>query len=296
LNIVTTTSIASEVAVISAIVLAGIVIAVIAAFVGGRNGNVRTVGPVTYFLYGLSLLTLVVGVSTAGITVHAVTELVGPTPQAFPFGANLPPCPSSPSSTTTSTTTPGPFGGSGGFPCLDPSGQVTIYGSSQNPDQNPAYLNEGSNSSVLGFAVTDDTNHYISMAVTAGLFAVAALVGYLLVWRRANKLIDTSGFGQPPVGRFPLSYAYLVAGLAAVALLVFVPLTADSIFRAIAPGVNGASGHADGIRSLVTFLTLGLLSGGILRYHLQLAATLRKSQPPPGINSENPSPPAGPTI
>lgn len=290
----TTSSLAPVVTVIIAVVGVGIVIAIMAAFVGGRNGNVRAVGPVTYFLFGLSLITLAVGVSTAGVTVHAVSELVGPTPQSFPFGANLPPCPSGPASTstTTTTTTPGPLGSSFGdsYPCTNSLGQVTIYVNGAIP----SYIDQGGGSSVLGLSVSDDTNHYISMAVIAGFFAAAALVGYILVWRRAKKLSGSGGFGHPPVGRLPLSYAYLVAGLAALALLVFVPLTADSVFRAIAPGVNGTSGHAEGIRNLVTFLALAVLSGGILRYHLHFGATLRTSQPPPSGSDEDPSPPADP--
>jgi hypothetical protein len=100
-------------------------------------------------------------------------------------------------------------------------------------------------------------------------------VGFILTWRRARQLVDDGCLGEAPVGRLPLNYAYLVAGLAALALLVFVPVAADSIFRAIAPGVNETSGHADGVRNLVTFLALSVFAGGILVYHLRYADSLR---------------------
>ncbi len=67
---------------------------------------------------------------------------------------------------------------------------------------------------------------------------------------------------------------YLVAGSAAVARLGFVLAVADSIFRAIAPGVNQASGHADSRRNVVTLPALTAMAAGTLVYHLQLAAVL----------------------
>jgi hypothetical protein len=133
-------------------------------------------------------------------------------------------------------------------------------------------------------SVPSGTNHYISVAVAAALFGLATLVGYSLTWRRARQLVDHTGLGEPPVGRLPLNYAYLVAGLAALSLLVFVPVAADSNFRAIAPGVNETSGHADGVRNLITFLALSVLAGGILIYHLRYAATLRT---PPTLTGDD---------
>jgi hypothetical protein len=59
--------------------------------------------------------------------------------------------------------------------------------------------------------------------------------------------------------------------------MVFVPLSVDSIFRAIAPGVNETSGHADGLRNLVTFLALSALTAAILVYHLRYASRLKET-------------------
>jgi hypothetical protein len=61
-----------------------------------------------------------------------------------------------------------------------------------------------------------------------------------------------------------------------VLLLVFVPLTVDGVFRAIAPGVNNTSGHADGIRTFVTFAVLSALTAVGLIYHLHFANQRRE--------------------
>jgi hypothetical protein len=120
----------------------------------------------------------------------------------------------------------------------------------------------------------DSTNHNISVAVAAALFGIAALVGYALVWPRARRLIARSDLDDR-LEQFALGYAYLMAGLSAIALLVFVPFSADSVFRAIAPGINQMSGHAEGTRDLVTFLVLSAFAAAILVYHLRLARDLR---------------------
>jgi hypothetical protein len=265
-----------------------VVVTVVVAAVAARNGAARSTGPVAYFLFGLSLVTLVVGLSTAGVTIHAISELVGPTPQSFPTGpfpsgAYPVPCTPTPSSSTTPTTsaasptsapatTIGPFTiptvpVPNGIPCSDISGMTGQGLGTGTSGVAGSYLSLSS--------VPSGTNHYISVAVAAALFGIAALIGYSLTWRRARQLVDDRGLGEPPVGNLPLNYAYLVAGLAALSLLVFVPVAADSIFRAIAPGVNETSGHADGVRNLITFLALSVFAGGILVYHLGYAASLR---------------------
>ncbi|HUE59601.1 MAG TPA: hypothetical protein VMO88_08475, partial [Acidimicrobiales bacterium] len=42
-----------------------------------------------------------------------------------------------------------------------------------------------------------------------------------------------------------------------------------------APGVNETSGHADGVRNLITFLVLSGLGALVLAYHLRFASRLR---------------------
>jgi hypothetical protein len=240
------------------VVVVVLIVVVIGAAAGSRSGAGQSTSPVAYFFYGVSLLCLGIMVSSAGVAIHAVTELVGPAPQGFPVNAFQVPCttPSSPGPTSSPSTPPdaglcyqnsaplvGPVSadGSGGFVNLIPS---------------------------------DDRNRDISVAVAAALFGIVALVGYRLVWRRARGLGEEVELGEPPVGRLPLTYAYLVAGLSAVALLVFVPIGADNIFQAIAPGINGANGHANGVRSLVTFTILSALAGVILTYHLRYARSV----------------------
>jgi hypothetical protein len=143
------------------------------------------------------------------------------------------------------------------------------------------------------------------VSVLGGLFGLTAAAAYGLLWRRARRLIGEAGLGNPPIGLLPITYCYLIAGIAVLSLLVFVPVFADNIFRAIAPGVNETSGHSDGVRNLVTFFVLTGLTGLILRYHLGYLHSLRNpsaltsseaiprdDQPPPSGWS-NASPPEG---
>jgi len=278
--------------------LALVVLLAVAVVVGvaarGRNGGPRRAEPAAYFLFGLSLLCLGVTVISAGIAVHAVSELVGPAPGSAILGAfpasgdlGLPPCsaasspsPASPPSTatsssattlpTTATTIPADI------PCIN-------YGDSPSSSSSLLYspLPGTSFGSSLGVASElnlfsgHSTDYYISVAVAAGLFGIAGFVGYALVWPRARWLAATSDLEDRRAGSVPVGYAYLMAGLAALALLVFVPLALDSIFRSIAPGVNETSGHAAGARDLVTFLVVAASAGAVLVYHLRFAQGLR---------------------
>jgi hypothetical protein len=275
-----------------------VIVAIIGATIAGRNGGVKA-GPAAYFLFGLSLVTLATAVTTAGITVNALTQLVGPTPQSFPAQAGYfaPPCTSAPSSTTPTTITDSPT--------TAPSTTVEPFGPPPTPTVVPgpscsdviglggfAPSNSGAIGSFLSSS-TDDSNRDISIAVAAALFGIVALVGFAFVWRRARRLVQ-EGVGEAAVGRLPVGYAYLVAGLAALSLLVFVPVAADSIFRAIAPGVNETSGHAQGIRDLVTFLVLSAITSAILIYHLRYADLLRHTSPRTAETHEAETPGAEP--
>lgn len=280
------------------IVLAVIVVTVVSAVRG--NGA----GAVAYFIYGLCLVSLVIVVTTAGIVTHSVSELVGPGPQIYsaaPLDCASPPGTSSPTSLPIKA-----FYGTGGF----------CYGSSQSasaaspsppatsppvsspqvpspPSASPQFSPPGVSSPLVGSSATgDDSNHFISVSVLAGLFGVTASATFLLLWRRARRLTNEVGLGDPPVGLLPVTYGYLVAGIAVLSLLVFGPIFADNIFRAIAPGVNETSGHADGLRNLVTYFLLAGLTGFILRYHLQYLKGLRNppigAQPLPAVTGEEP--------
>jgi hypothetical protein len=291
---------------LAVVVVVLVVAAVIGVAVRGRNEGSRRAGPAGFFLFGLSLLFLGVIVGSAGAAVHAVSELVGPASGSanfgdFPGDLGLPPCSGASSSSSNGPTSTLPAGTATAtptsattvpddIPCID-------YGSSDSPS--PIYSSSSgltySSSGAVGSSFAqltpvnelnlfsnDSTNHSISVAVAAVLFGIAALVGYVLVWPRARLLVAESDLDDR-LDQFALGYAYLVAGLSAISLLVFVPFTADSVFRAIAPGVNQMSGHAEGVRSLVTFLTLSAIAGAILVYHLRLAQDLRD----PGILEVN---------
>ena len=261
MNIVTTSSLlfAPILGLLLVALVIVVVITVIALAARNDDGRPRITGPVTYFLLGISLATLAIGVTTAGIVTHSVSDLVGPA-ASDSFSSSI----SSSCFPTTDTTLPNNNFSGGSDSC------------SSGPSSVPLISGSG-----------DNDNHSISVAVAAGLFGLAALAGFLLVWRRVLATIRERGIGVPPLGRLPLSYAYLVAGLAALSLLVFAPLAADNIFRAIAPGVNETSGHADGVRNLITFLVLTGLATAILVYHLRFASRLR-TEPPAGelANSE----------
>jgi hypothetical protein len=193
---------------------------------------------------GVSLAALIMMVIGTGIATRAVANLVGPTPN--------------PSGLTTAIGLPP------GFPPSPAGIQVSPapLGSAQ--------IDRGS----LARDRQDQRNHDITQAVIAGLFALSGAVGYALAWRHAKSLFRVTG-EREGLGRLPLGYAYLTAGLAALAALVLAPLSASAVFRAIAPGVNGTSGHADGLRKLATFGVLLGLSAWILTSHFRLARMLR---------------------
>jgi hypothetical protein len=271
--------------VVMVLVVVVVVLTIFGAVVAGRNGGVRNTAPAAYFLFGLSLVTLTVAVASVGMTVSALSQLVGPSSQSFAPPGFFPPC----ASVSPSTTSPATGSNSGAATTIVAPTTVVPGPLPQPPDgiPCPSTIGPGSIYSGVGFSnltsPIDDSNHYISVAVAAALFGVVAMVGYFLAWRRARRPSSMgAGLGLPPDGRLPVSYGYLVAALAALSLLVFVPVAADSIFRAVAPGVNETSGHAGGLRSLVTFLTLSAVSAAILRYHLRYAAALRETSPPPG--------------
>ena len=233
-----------------------VLVTIIALAARNDDGRPRVTGPVTYFLLGVSLVTLGIGVSTAGIVTHSVSELVGPASYDF-SASDVSGCSSSSSVGSSSST------------------NVTIPVTVPQSDVNGSTFCSDTAGAPLLSAPGNNDNHSISTAVAAGLFGLAALAGFLLVWRRILHLVREKGIGVAPVGRLPLNYAYLVAGLAALSLLVFIPATADNIFRAIAPGVNETSGHADGVRNLITFLVLSGLGALVLAYHLRFASRLR---------------------
>ena len=220
-------------------------LAVIAVLVmRGRDRDERP-GPMSYFLHGVALACIIVGVFGAAVAVHSVSSLVGPTPgSSVGF--------SSSSSTGISSSSSG---------VIRQSTSGTISNSFNNGTDNSF------SSSVDSSAVR---NQNVSNSVTAGLFLVVALVGFRLVWPRALREV-----GDRAGAELALRYSYFVAGLTALALLVLVPVTADNVFRAIAPGVAGASGHADGVRNLVTFGLVSAVLTVILRYHLRYATQLR---------------------
>jgi hypothetical protein len=241
----------------SALVVIVLVVAIASAV---RREDGSGAGPVAFFLFGMSLLTISLGVVSAGVLTYSVSELVGPSPQGIfsAIGSSTNFCSSSSGSSSSliPTNSPSSFSNSNGT-------NIDLCGNSGSSDLNLA----GSNS---------DTDPYISAAVFAGIFLVIAVLGFGLAFSRARRLVGSVGFGRPTVGRLPLTYAFLMAGLAAISLLAFVPIAGDSIFRAIAPGVNGTSGHAGGLRMLVTFAVLSGLSAAILVYHLRMARSLRE--------------------
>jgi hypothetical protein len=249
------------IAVLVVVVIIGVVAVAAGTLFAGRSG-LRRAGPAAYFFHTMSLLFLIVGVSTIGISLHAITQLVGPTPGSASSSISgqicSPPIPSSVSPLCNSTNG-GQSQGSTGF---------------------------GDSFAAIK-SITDNQN--ISTAVDAGFFVVAAAVGYALVWPRSRRLRGADPGTDYAMYRLHLGYNYLVAGLAGLTLVVFLPATADSIFRAAAPGVNGTSGHADGVRNLVTFAVLSAIAGVILWYHLAAArwlgggdfGALRRSVGPP---------------
>lgn len=245
----------------------------------GRDEADRRPGPVTYFLYGMSLVCLVVMLVGTGIGVHSTAQAIGPTSPSPNFDNSLQfqPCPTGDSSTPSTTIPPDQL------PCVEfgQSGQSTS-GLTPAPDQSSQGSSSAFGSSV-GYSTlvanVSDRNQYISAAVTAGLFALAGLIGYLVVWPRSRRNGSQSGADRARIKQFGVAYGYLVAALSAVLLLIFAPLAVDHVFRAIAPGVNETAGHADGIRGSLTFTVLSALTAFALIYHLRYANRLREVPP-----------------
>jgi hypothetical protein len=248
------------------VVLVGVVVGLVWR---GREGADRRPGPATYFLYGLSLVCLVVVLVGTGVGVHATAQAIGPN-SSFPAIGNIedfPPCPTADAATPATTIPPDQV------PCL-------YFGQSESglapgPSQSSQAGSTAIGSGTLVAPVTD-RNQYISAAVTAGLFALAGLIGYLVVWPRSRRVASESGADQGSIKQFGIAYGYVVAALSAVLLLLFVPLTVDNVFRAIAPGVNETSGHAEGIRGFVTFAVVSALATIGVLYHLRYANKLRE--------------------
>ena len=280
MSFVTTSTVVSPIiGILVAVVVVTVIVVVIASAVRGGEGS--RAGAVAYFLFGLSLVTLGTAVATTGIVTHSVSELVGPTPQTF--DTPYPDCSSSSSSNSTDSASTAPSSTTSTTLAENNSSGLNAFCQSISSGNGQALFANGSavtpNNSFTSFT-TDDTNHYISLSVLTGLFFLTAAIAYFFSWRRARRMVREVGLGQAPLGRLPVTYSYLIAGLAVLSLLVFLPLTADNIFRAIAPGVNETSGHADGLRNLVTFLVLSGLSAGILRYHLGYLAALHRDATP----------------
>jgi hypothetical protein len=235
--------------------LFGLIVVVVLVAVLSFRGSRRPSPPRALFLFGTCLVSMVIGVASLGVSVHAVAQLVGP------------------STSMTDTLPPDAFTESGGT-----GGLVTI------PDQSDSGLNGATGS--FTFVAVDSTNHDISAAVEAALFALAAMACYGLAWRSAGRL--GGSVSDDDLSRIRSGYGYLVAGLAALAVLILAPVSANNVFRAIAPGVAGAEGHAVGLRNLVTSTTLLGVSLIILRVHLRYAVG-----PIPGPAAEPPPSPAG---
>jgi hypothetical protein len=269
-----------------------LVVVVVGLIWRGRDGADRRPGPVTYFLYGLSLVCLLVILVGTGIGVHATAKAIGPSSFSADSTAfdNFPPCPTNDTTTPGTPTTTIP---QDQLPCIN-------FGQADTSSQSGSSVQSGlqqvpspsASSSGISYATLvggySDRDSYISAAVTAGLFALAGLIGFLAFWPRARRVGMDTEENQERVRRFGVAYSYLVSALSAVALLVFVPLAVDNVFRAIAPGVNNASGHADGVRGFVTFTVLSALAAIALVYHLRYANRLREPPPSPDL----PPPPA----
>jgi hypothetical protein len=256
------------------IVLGVVLVAVVVGLIWrGRDGVDRRPGPATYFLYGLSLVCLVVVLVGTGIGAHATAQAIGPASPSPNIGniEDFPPCPTGDTATPSTTIPPDQL------PCLD-------FGQSESGLIPAPEQSSQASSSAVGYgtlvANVSDRNQYISAAVTAGLFGLGGLIGYLVVWPRSRRVASESGADQRRNKQFAVAYGYLVAAMSGVLLLIFVPLAIDNVFRAIAPGVNEASGHADGIRGLVTFALLSALATIGLVYHLRYVNKLREAPPP----------------
>ena len=106
-----------------------------------------------------------------------------------------------------------------------------------------------------------------STALAASMVALAAGGVLALYWRRLWDLVVDADRRRGPAG--PPVRVYL---LAAVFASVFLTFGAGAsflygIYRAIAPGVAGVSGHAPGLRQMIDSAYLALGSLAILRIH-----------------------------
>ncbi len=245
-----------------------VVAAVIVFALRGRSGRAGRAGPAAYMGYGLSFVCISVGLVAGGIAVHSVSELVGPAPLTFDgIGPEFPPC-----SSTQSTATTDPAVGTGLVPCVNygtsSAGQATFPIGTSTSDGGLF------SASLVASGGGSDRNQYISDAVAAALFALVAGFAYRWIWRRTRQLHSGMVEDLVALDQFGANYGYLIAGLAAASLLLFVPLAADAVFRAVAPGIAQASGHADGLREFVTFLALSGAAAGLVVYHLRYARAL----------------------
>ena len=179
------------------VVLGVVLVAVVVGLIWrGRDGADRRPGPVTYFLYGMSLVCLVVVLVGTGIGVHATAQadrsLLASPPTSADFG-NFPPCPTGNTATPSTTIPPDQL------PCIDfgqsgslrPAFARTQFSRHIGPSSAFVALRQLALIRLVG--PRSDRNQYISAAVTAGLFALAGLIGYLVVWPRSRRTGSESG-------------------------------------------------------------------------------------------------------
>jgi hypothetical protein len=264
-----------------ALVALGVVVGLV---LRGRATETRA-EPLTHLLHALALVFMLVVIGASGLLVHDVAEVIGPsTVPAVESGPEYPPCDSVSTGVSTATTTTLPI------PCIqypDSSGQSSGDLGSYQSGEATIFAGGGSiigDDQFVDFG-TYSNNASISDGVGAGLFLLMAGIGFWLTWPRARRL---SGTGTDADIRLASRYNYLVVGLAALSLLVVVPLATYNIFRAIAPGVTGAYGHADGVRTFASLAVVAGLTALALVHHLRIARP-----PVGGGRGEEPANPVG---